>query len=1372
MTTDLETIGGNQDVLQDVSPAQQLQEKHTRDPIHQPTVEDEIDEANITRPLPSAPPKPPAVGEDTSQPMSEKAAGKQKATEEPTELTPPKVNAEPAIVLDTKSEDAFPALGGGPKPQNQARVPMAWGARKPLGVANAVPNGINGQGPLSSTASSRESTPASGKLTPASTNPSVTSQPRGLSAPQYIPIPGRHSERIQFAPSQLLPRKELKKPLPDVLRSINKSSKANVEMKLGPSGTIIFEGTGPVDATRQALRDVAKEVGSKQSVKVPIPLSVRPYVIGRQGAVVQGITKRTGAKIQVPRPAETATPESDEDDNVTIDVTIEGDAVAAEMARREIESIVNERTSTVNMRLKDIPEEYYPFIAGPHNARIRALEDGLHVNVRVPQYYTWSHQPPPQAPPAGMLPQFERNRGSHIRISGDRAAAQEARQQIERRAEELRRQITLAQLAINRGQHQFVVGDMGSSLHDLLEETGCSVILPPQTNDTEMLTVTGPYDKIDLAIEKVMGLATSMHMASIDIAKQHASAPNGAQAHARALTRYLQQRQAIEQLEQQFDARIVLPPTEDSPMNWEVYSRDGRNSIKARTHVMNLVNAHPPARFRHVSIDPFYHQHLQKQAAQRIRDDYGVHLLLPEGDCSHQVALVYEGPAGPTISERELPIQRPSSTEIAEFEKALHQAQAYVLSLIQGRQQLSSQTINVPSKFHEKVLKQVKREQQHNPPNEIPVQVTSSLTIGVNGPVLAQDARRPSVPAEQIVTLRGPSGTVDDLAMKLEQFLEREKQDELERGHVISFDFPQKFANQLIGRRGENVNKYREEFDVDIQIADGKVEVKGPVAKAELAKAKMLALSRKLEDEVTYVIKIQPQYHKDMIGAKGAQVNRLQDRYNVRVQFPRTTVTASDDRSVADGSSELNGLKSARSNQATDEVIIRGPKRGADEARDELLNLLQWTIDNSYTSTVSVAQGQLPSLIGQGGREMENTRLATGAQIDVPGNRDIADSAGRVQIQIKGTKKQVEEATKLLQQKAKVFDNTVSKTIEVNKKYHKELIGGGGANIRNIVVEAGGTDDRRELARTVRFPRADSAENTIQVEGNAAVVDKIIASIESFVGERENEATEVLQIAPEKHRLLIGRGGENRRALEAQFRIKLDIPRLSQGGPARNSVTLVGQVVDVDLAKAHILDLVKDQEGLTIQVPRHLHHAVSDNGQIFRRLRNEHKVTVDHAGQQPPARPSVRSRSQQNGGRALPLITDRQESIDGHSWETVDNDVKVEEGEIPWVLHGSQESIAKAQQALEKALEQARNQQQSSVGYLMLPDPRTHRFIIGQGGQKINAIRRQTGCQITVPRDQAKGEAIQVVGSKDGIEQARNIILETVQNGSNGSRLD
>ncbi|KAL8701903.1 MAG: hypothetical protein Q9201_004660 [Fulgogasparrea decipioides] len=1387
MATHSATNGTSHDAPQENSPAQRLQEKHRAEAAHRPQVEEVIDEEDVAHPPPSmhiAPSLSSSAAESMPRPLSEKAAGKQKATDEPIE--PPPIAA-PNVVPDTKSEDAFPALGGGPKSQAQAPMAMTWGARKPPAVANAIPNGMNGHGPMFSASTSRASTPASGKLTPATTNASAASRLRGPVVPQHMPIPGRHSERIQFAPSQLLPREQLKKPLQDVLRSINKRSKATVEMKSGPSGTIIFEGTGPVDAARQALRDVAKEVGSKQSVKIPVPLSVRPYVIGRQGAVVQAITKRTGARIQVPKLEETTTLSLDDDDSVTIDVEIEGDAVAAEMARREIESIVNERTSTVNMRLRDIPEEYYPFIAGPHNTRVRALEDGRQVNVYVPQYHIWSGQPPPQAPAAGVLPQFGPNRGSHIRISGDRFAAQEARLEIERQVEELRRQITLSQLEINRGQHQFVIGDKGSSLHDLLEETGCAVILPPDTDDTEILTITGPQDRIDAAIDKVLSLATSMQMASIDVAKQHANAPAGAQAHARALTRYLLQRRAIEDLERQFDSRIVLPTTEDSPMNWEVYSRDGKNTIRARSDIMNLINAHPPSRLRHVPVDPFYHQHLQRQAAQRIRDDFGVHLLLPdENSPAPHLVLIYEGLENPRATEYRLPRQRPSPAEVAQFERALHQAQAHIQSLIHGRQELTSNTITVPLKFRDKVLKQVYREQQQLPPDEIPVQVTSIPPNDVNGASAVQQPRRTSETAEQAMTIRGPSDMVDDLTQKIMRFLEREKQDELERGHVTSFDFPQKFANYLIGRKGENINKYREEFDVDIQINDGKVEIKGPIAKAELAKAKIVALGKKLEDEATHILKIKPQYHKDMIGAKGIQVNRLQDRYHVRVQFPRSTANINDDRSVADGVSEVGGSRNARSVQAPDEVIIRGPRRGADEARDELLNLLQWTIDNSHTSTVSVAQSQLPSLIGQGGREMENARLATGAQIDVPGNRDSADPSGRVQIQIKGTKKQVEEATKLLEQKAKAFDDTVSRTIEVDKKYHKALIGGGGrfdlyrfrsrgshnagANIRNIVLEAGGSDDRRILAKTVRFPRPDSADNTIHVEGSQAVVDKILGAIEAFVNQREGEATDTLDIAPEKHRLLIGRGGETRRALESQFNIKIEIPRLSQEGPARSLVKLVGQRAHLDSAKAHILELVKDQEGATVQVPRHLHHAISDNGQFFRRLRSDHKVTVDHAGQQPPTRPSTRSRSRRRGSQALPLITDQQDNMHGHSWEIVDEDAgQADEGDIPWILRGSPDNIARAQQALQKAMEQALGQQQSSVGYLTLPDPRTYRFVIGPGGSQINTIRRQTGCKINVPREQAKGEAIEVVGSKDGIEHAKDMILEAVEAGGHKS---
>lgn len=700
MATEPTTNGGSSTESQSLTAAERLQQKHEANAAHGPMIEDVIDEEDVAHPPPSMhlahDSEPTRNPVEQTQPKSEKAAGKQKVRDEPSQM-PVKSKPNGVASFDAQDQEAFPALGSGLKAPVPAPAAMAWGAKKPSSLHAGV-NGANGNATPSSMSSSRTSTPTSGLMTPASNNASRGLQTRGLSMPQQMPMPGRHSERIQFAPSQLLPRDQLRKPLQDVLRSINKSSKARVEMKSGPNGNIIFEGTGPIDAARQALKDLAKEVGSKQHVKIPIPLSVRPHVIGRQGAVVQGISKRTGARIQIPKAEDAPNPELEDDDNLTIDVSIEGDAVAAEMARREIEAIVNERTSTVNLRLRDIPAEYFPFIAGPHNSGVNALEDGRQIKVQVPHYHTWSEQQPPQAPSSGM-PVFLPSSDNHIRISGDRLAAQEARAAIERQVQELRRQITLSQFPIERGRHQFISDSRGASLNDILAETGCAVILPPVSEDTELLTVIGPQDRLELGTNKVIDLASSMQMSLVDIARQHANAPLGPQAHARALTRYLQQRQAIAQLERQFDARIVLPTLENGPTSWEVYHKDGRNGIRARQDITNLVSAHPPARLRHVEIDPFFHEHIHRQAAQRVRDDFGVHLLPPEAiDQEPHVVLVYEGPSPSDGGEYELPRQRPSTDEVAEFEANLRQAQDFILGLIQGQQDIGAASVEVPPK--------------------------------------------------------------------------------------------------------------------------------------------------------------------------------------------------------------------------------------------------------------------------------------------------------------------------------------------------------------------------------------------------------------------------------------------------------------------------------------------------------------------------------------------------------------------------------------------------------------------------------------------------------------------------------------------------
>ncbi|KAI7452505.1 hypothetical protein KC351_g19323, partial [Hortaea werneckii] len=163
--------------------------------------------------------------------MSAKAAGKQPLREEQSTAGASKSN------LDTKSEEAFPALGA-PKTQ-AAAAPTPW-SKKPAAVgkaANGMSNGM-ANGAAASNISSRASTPMSGMVTPASTAPAQGGK---------MAMPGRNSEQIVLPISMMTPPSQLKKPMRDVIRDVNKRSKANVEVRSGPAGHYTFEGTGPTN---------------------------------------------------------------------------------------------------------------------------------------------------------------------------------------------------------------------------------------------------------------------------------------------------------------------------------------------------------------------------------------------------------------------------------------------------------------------------------------------------------------------------------------------------------------------------------------------------------------------------------------------------------------------------------------------------------------------------------------------------------------------------------------------------------------------------------------------------------------------------------------------------------------------------------------------------------------------------------------------------------------------------------------------------------------------------------------------------------------------------------------------------------------------
>ncbi|KAL7621934.1 hypothetical protein AAE478_007434 [Parahypoxylon ruwenzoriense] len=1276
------------------SAAARLLQKHAENPLHA-TVEDVPDEDLKPSSAADAPEK-----SSWGQTVSTKAAGKQPA--------------QASATLDTQSHEAFPELGV-PKSSSasKANIPPVWGGAKT--GANGKTNGTS----WSANGTPRASTPASGVSTPTGVPPPVS-------------IPGRNVETVVLESRFIMPRNQLRRPIPDIVKDINRKSRAVISMVPAPSGHLKFDATGPQDKAQQALRDLVQQIGVK-AIKVPIPQSARAHIIGKQGSTIKAIQEKSGARIQLPKVDDSANG-FEEDDDAMIDVIVEGNALSAAIARDAINKIAGERSANVSTKLKTIPAEFYPFIAGPNNRLASALETEHGIQVRVPPHQPWSTFVP-QVPAAGQRPTFTPPvDDNYIQLAGDRAAVQAARAAIEQQAQELQNQLLLDQVEIRQGTHQFIIGDRGIPIEDFFADTNCVVVLP-STPGVDTVTVIGHADDVNTGLEKAMDLATQVHTSVFDVAKHHSHASGSAPAYSRDISRYLRQRKEIERLEKLYQIHINTPFSEGIVSPWELYAREGKNALKAQREMSSIINSLPPSRLATVPVDPFFHSYLKSDIRPRIQNDFGVHLVIPDAaEADLPVLLVYEGEI-PTGETYQVPQKAPTASELEQFRRGLADARKHILEVVNKQEQIATATLEVPLKFQDKLRKYIKKEQD------------TTTRVAGNIPI------RVSVKGTT-VSMRGPASSVDSLAKKAAAFVEQEKEDEKERGFTTKFDFPQKFANHLIGKSGSHINELREKFDVDIQVQNGEVELKGPKAKADRAKAHILSLGRQWADETTHTLKIEPKYHRELIGAQGSQIHRLQDRYGVHINFPRTTKPAKDDESLADAASEAG---KPRRQQGPDEVTIRGPKKGADEARDEIFSLYQYLKDNSFIATVTVQQKQLPSLIGSGGAGMDELRQITGAKIDIPNDRNESQD-GAVEIQIKGTKAQVAAAKKIIEEKRTVFDETVTKTIEVDRKWHKNLIGPGGSTLRDIVIKAGGPEDRRLQARTIQFPKQDADGNTIRIEGRQEVVDKIIAGIKAVVSERESQVTETIEVPVEKHRSLIGRGGEAKRQLESQFNVSIDIPRQGSG---LTNVKLVGQPSDVEKAKEHISSLIKEQHGETIQVPRRYHHAISENGQFFRKLRNDHKVTVDHAGHTVPPKPKSSSTRANTG--ALPLITDDAESAaDAHSWTTVET-ASSEDGDIPWVLKGNPENIEKAKKAITAALEQA--QKNNTIGYLILPDPSTYRHVIGSGGSKVNSIRKQSGCRINVPRDQARDEAIEILGTKEGCEKAKELILQAVREG-------
>ena len=103
-----------------------------------------------------------------------------------------------------------------------------------------------------------------------------------------------------------------------------------------------------------------------------------------------------------------------------------------------------------------------------------------------------------------------------------------------------------------------------------------------------------------------------------------------------------------------------------------------------------------------------------------------------------------------------------------------------------------------------------------------------------------------------------------------------------------------------------------------------KVKIIGRKENVEEAKKRIIAQADRLADETSEILKIPHQYHSGLIGQSGKYVIRLEDKYSVKITFPREAP---------------EGEGKTRESLKADEVLVKGGRKGVASAKSELLDV-------------------------------------------------------------------------------------------------------------------------------------------------------------------------------------------------------------------------------------------------------------------------------------------------------------------------------------------------------------------------------------------------------------------------------------------------
>lgn len=993
---------------------------------------------------------------------------------------------------------------------------------------------------------------------------------------------------------------------------ISKETGARIEISTSKDKSLTFMITGKVQSVQEARRKVLINFQTQANICISIPKDHHRWILGQKGQRLKDLEKSTGTKISIPGI-------NDSSDKITVVGTRE----SIERAVHEIRVISDEQSKKAFVRVS-IPKIYHPFITGANNEKVNQLSQETNTRINVP---------PPSVD------------NTDITITGEKEGVLNAKNCIMQTYQDMEKNCKNISVEVPKWQHKYVIGHKGSTMAEILQETGVSVEVPPADVAGDTITLRGPYKVLGDALEYLFAKATSMQCVEIDapshihkliIGKKAAFIKELQETYKQCHVEFMNSSDkirveclpdVINEVKQKLEERVHYYLHEYDIVEIEVNPKHFKHIIgKSGGNVNRLKSGNDVS----ITITDDTKNSIKIEGAKddvaRVKAKLEEQILKLENDREIDIHIDHKHHRAFTGNKREklrelqdiynVIIIFPNSGDTSDIVKVkgqkedVNKCREHITKLVKELDE-NSYTLKVPiyKQFHRFVIgraganiKKIRDETNTN--IDLPSEGDKNDTITITGKKEnAEEARDRILKIQK--EMEQVHGITEDTSKSKPETTTNEKPQPNITIEIRAKPDHHKF---LIGKSGLKIKKVRDMTGARITFPnDGdedkeRIVIIGRKDAVERAKEELESMIDMINNTIEEVVHVNPKYHKHFIINRGELIHRISEECGgVTISFPR--------------------LSSAGPNES--KVTVKGKPNGVREAIAKIEKEVQ-ELEEQITIEVIIpnkdhkvlSRSRTPPTINDIEKQ-NNVKISFADRIsgdnyqqngisEINGHVDDKDQAKPCDIvYITGKPENCESA------KQSLLD-IVPITIELNIPYgyHGSIIGPSGRLIREII----NTHDVQ-----VDVPQIERKLDIIKIRGRPISVEKAKEAIlkrkteiDEEREEKELRSYEVqLNVDPEYHPQIIGRKGEVINKIRTDHNVTISLPKKEDPD---NIISITGLQKDVEAAKEDILSIVQRLETRyreEVNIDRRVHpRMIGAKGRNIRKIMEEYEVEI------------------------------------------------------------------------------------------------------------------------------------------------------------------